>query len=44
MLLWLQNHVETGEPSEKIVAQCLEYFALCIAGGASGRRRSLIIA
>jgi len=27
MLLWLQNQVETGEPSEKIVKQCLAYFA-----------------
>lgn len=27
MLLWLQNQVETGEPSEKIVRQCLDYFA-----------------
>jgi hypothetical protein len=26
MLLWLQNQVETGEPSERIVQQCLEYF------------------
>jgi len=26
MLLWLQNQVETGEPSERIVHQCLEYF------------------
>ncbi len=26
MLLWLQNQVETGEPSEAIVQQCLEYF------------------
>jgi len=26
MLLWLQNQVETGEPSEQIVRQCLEYF------------------
>ncbi|WP_109485888.1 hypothetical protein [Occallatibacter savannae] len=26
MLLWLQNQVETGEPSEKIVQQCLTYF------------------
>ena len=27
MLLWLQNQVETGEPSEAIVKQCLLYFA-----------------
>jgi hypothetical protein len=27
MLLWLQNQVETSEPSEKIVDQCLDYFA-----------------
>jgi len=27
MLLWLQNQIETGEPSEKIVKQCLDYFA-----------------
>ena len=27
MLLWLQNQVEMGEPSENIVKQCLEYFA-----------------
>jgi len=27
MLLWLQNQVETGEPSESIVKQCLVYFA-----------------
>jgi len=26
MLLWLQNQVETGEPSERIVYQCLAYF------------------
>lgn len=26
MLLWLQNQVETGEPSERIVAECLAYF------------------
>ncbi len=26
MLLWLQNQVETGEPSERIVTQCLSYF------------------
>ena len=26
MLLWLQNQVEAGEPSERIVQQCLEYF------------------
>jgi len=26
MLLWLQNQVETGEPSDNIVQQCLEYF------------------
>ena len=26
MLLWLQNQVEMGEPSERIVRQCLEYF------------------
>lgn len=25
MLLWLQNQVETGEPSERVVQQCLEY-------------------
>lgn len=27
MLLWLQNQVETGEPSEAIVHKCLAYFA-----------------
>jgi len=27
MLLWLQNQFETGEPSEAIVRQCLNYFA-----------------
>lgn len=27
MLLWLQNQVETGEPSERIVNACLAYFA-----------------
>ena len=27
MLLWLQNQVETGEPSEPIVKRCLAYFA-----------------
>ena len=26
MLLWLQNQVETGEPSENVVRRCLEYF------------------
>jgi len=26
MLLWLQNTVETGEPSERIVEKCLRYF------------------
>ena len=26
MLLWLQNQVETDEPSERIVQRCLEYF------------------
>ena len=26
MLLWLQNQVETGEPSERVVQQYLEYF------------------
>jgi len=26
MLLWLQNQVETGEPSERIVLECLDYF------------------
>ena len=26
MLLWLQNQVETGEPSEAIVNRCLTYF------------------
>ena len=26
MLLWLQNQVETGEPSEWIVNGCLAYF------------------
>ena len=25
MLLWLQNQVETGEPSERIVKECLAY-------------------
>ena len=25
MLLWLQNQVETGEPSERIVSECLAY-------------------
>jgi hypothetical protein len=27
MLLWLQNQVETGEPSERVVNDCLAYFA-----------------
>jgi hypothetical protein len=27
MLSWLQNQVETGEPSEAIVSKCLAYFA-----------------
>lgn len=27
MLLWLQNQVETGEPSESIAQKCLSYFA-----------------
>lgn len=27
MLLWLQNQVETGEPSERVVTACLAYFA-----------------
>ena len=27
MLLWLQNQLETGEPSEAIVTECLAYFA-----------------
>ena len=27
MLLWLQNTVETGEPSEAIVNRCLAYFS-----------------
>jgi hypothetical protein len=26
MLLWLQNQVETGEPSERIVTECIAYF------------------
>jgi hypothetical protein len=26
MLLWLQNQVETGEPNEAIVDECLAYF------------------
>jgi hypothetical protein len=26
MLLWLQNQVETGEPSERVVQHCLNYF------------------
>jgi hypothetical protein len=26
MLLWLQNQVETGDPSERIVTDCLAYF------------------
>ena len=26
MLLWLQNQVETGEPSSAIVDRCLAYF------------------
>jgi hypothetical protein len=26
MLLWLQNQVETGEPSEAMVDRCLAYF------------------
>ena len=26
MLLWLQNQVEAGEPSDKIVQECLAYF------------------
>jgi hypothetical protein len=25
MLLWLQNQVETGEPSEVIVGECLDW-------------------
>jgi hypothetical protein len=25
MLLWLQNQVETGEPSERIVRECLDW-------------------
>jgi hypothetical protein len=35
-LLWLQNQVETGEPSEKIVRQCLAYFAEFESRTASG--------
>lgn len=27
MLLWLQNQMETGEASEKIVQECLAYFS-----------------
>lgn len=27
MLLWLQNQVETGDPSVAIVKECLAYFA-----------------
>lgn len=26
MLLWLQNQIEAGEPSEEVVLQCLAYF------------------
>ena len=26
MLLWLQNQIETGEPSAMIVEECLAYF------------------
>jgi hypothetical protein len=26
MLLWLQNQIETGEPSQAIVNECLAYF------------------
>jgi len=26
MLLWLQNQVETEEPNERIVGECLAYF------------------
>ena len=26
MLLWLENQVETGEPSDVIVNKCLSYF------------------
>jgi len=26
MLLWLQNQLETGEPSDRIVNECLAYF------------------
>ena len=26
MLLWLQNQVETGEPCERIVNECLGFF------------------
>ena len=26
MLLWLQNQVETGEPAEWIVDECMKYF------------------
>jgi hypothetical protein len=29
LLLWLQNQVEAGEPSEKIVKQYLDDFAGC---------------
>jgi hypothetical protein len=27
MLLWLQNTVETGEPSDAVVNKCLVYFS-----------------
>ena len=27
MLLWLQNQVETGEPSETVVRECLAFFS-----------------
>lgn len=27
MLLWFQNQVETGEPSEAVVRECLAFFA-----------------
>ena len=27
MLLWLQNQLETGEPSERVLTECLAYFA-----------------
>jgi hypothetical protein len=30
MLLWLQNQVETGEPAEWIVDECMKYFKVIV--------------